>query len=77
MAAHAKTYVRYILKGLDPATVETVFRCHAALLEAARARAEIVFSPVAIDDLRGLPGYLAQYDPAAASRIAVPIGRCL
>jgi predicted transposase YbfD/YdcC len=35
--APAYTSIRYILKGLDPATVETVFRHHAALLEAARA----------------------------------------
>jgi hypothetical protein len=35
--APAHTSIRYILKGLDPATVETVFRRHAALLEAARA----------------------------------------
>jgi DDE_Tnp_1-associated len=34
--APAHTAVRYILQGLDPATVETAFRCHAALLQAAR-----------------------------------------
>ena len=35
--APAYTAVRYILKGLDPADVEAVFRRHAALLQAARA----------------------------------------
>jgi len=35
--APAHTAVRYILKGLDPAAVEAVFRRHAALLQAARA----------------------------------------
>jgi hypothetical protein len=36
--APAYTAVRYILKGLDPADVETAFRRHAALLQAARAK---------------------------------------
>jgi hypothetical protein len=35
--APAHTAVRYILQGLDPAAVETAFRRHAALLQAARA----------------------------------------
>jgi DDE_Tnp_1-associated len=35
--APAHTAIRYILKGLDPAAVEVVFRRHAALLQAARA----------------------------------------
>jgi len=35
--APAYTAVRYILKRLDPADVEVVFRRHAALLQAARA----------------------------------------
>jgi hypothetical protein len=35
--APAHTAVRYILKGLDPAAVEAVFRRHAALLQAAHA----------------------------------------
>jgi hypothetical protein len=35
--APAHTAIRYILKGLDPADVEAVFRRHAALLQAARA----------------------------------------
>ena len=35
--APAHTAIRYILKGLDPAKVEAVFRRHAALLQAARA----------------------------------------
>ncbi len=35
--APAYTAVRYILKRLDPADVEAVFRRHAALLQAARA----------------------------------------
>ena len=35
--APAHTALRYILKGLDPVAVETVFRRHAALLQAARA----------------------------------------
>ena len=35
--APAHTAVRYILQGLDPATLETAFRHHAALLQAARA----------------------------------------
>ena len=35
--APAHTAVRYILQGLDPATVEASFRRHAALLQAARA----------------------------------------
>ena len=35
--ARAHTAVRYILKGLDPAAVEAVFRRHAALLQADRA----------------------------------------
>lgn len=35
--APAHTAVRYILQGLDPAGVETSFRRHAALLQAARA----------------------------------------
>jgi len=34
--APAHTAVRYILKGLDPAGVEAVFRRHAALLQASR-----------------------------------------
>lgn len=34
--APAHTAARYILQGLDPAAVEVVFRCHAALLQAAR-----------------------------------------
>ena len=33
--APAHTAIRYILQGLDPAEVETVFRQHAALLQAA------------------------------------------
>ena len=33
--APAHTAIRYILQGLDPATVETAFRRHAALLQAA------------------------------------------
>ena len=33
--APAHTAVRYILQGLDPAAVETIFRRHAALLQAA------------------------------------------
>ena len=36
--APAHTTIRYILKGLDPAEVETVFRQHAALLQAACAK---------------------------------------
>ncbi len=36
--APAHTAIRYILQGLDPATVEAAFRRHAALLQAARAR---------------------------------------
>jgi len=35
--APAHTAIRYILQGLDPATVEAAFRRHAALLQAARA----------------------------------------
>lgn len=35
--APAHTAIRYILKGLDPAAVEAVFRRHAARLQAARA----------------------------------------
>ena len=35
--APAHTAIRYILQGLDPATVEAAFRQHAALLQAARA----------------------------------------
>jgi len=35
--APAHTAIRYILKGLDPAEVEAVFRRHAALLQTARA----------------------------------------
>ena len=38
--APAHTAVRYILQGLDPAAVETSFRRHAALLQAARATPE-------------------------------------
>lgn len=38
--APAHTVVRYILQGLDPAAVETSFRRHAALLQAARATSE-------------------------------------
>lgn len=38
--APAHTAVRYILQGLDPAAVETSFRRHAALLQAARATSE-------------------------------------
>ena len=36
--APAHTAVRYILQGLDPATVEAAFRRHAALLQAANER---------------------------------------
>jgi hypothetical protein len=36
--APAHTAVRYILQGLDPATVEAAFRRHAALLQAAKQR---------------------------------------
>ncbi len=36
--APAHTAIRYILQGLDPATVEVAFRHHAALLQAARVR---------------------------------------
>ena len=36
--APAHTAVRYILQGLDPATVEAAFRRHAALLQAAKER---------------------------------------
>ncbi len=36
--APAHTAIRYILQGLDPAEVETVFRQHAALLQAACAK---------------------------------------
>jgi len=36
--APAHTAVRYILQGLDPAEVEAVFRCHAALLQETRSR---------------------------------------
>ncbi len=35
--APAHTAIRYILKGLDPAAVEVIFRHHAALLQATRA----------------------------------------
>ncbi len=35
--APARTAVRYILQGLNPAAVEEAFRRHAALLQAARA----------------------------------------
>ncbi len=35
--APAHTAIRYILQGLDPATVENAFRRHAAMLQAARA----------------------------------------
>ncbi len=35
--APAHTAIRYILQGLDPAAVEAAFRCHAALLQAARS----------------------------------------
>ncbi len=35
--APAHTAIRYILQGLDPAGVEAAFRCHAALLQAARS----------------------------------------
>ena len=35
--APAHTAIRYILKGLDPAAVEPIFRRHAALLQAASA----------------------------------------
>ena len=37
--APSHTAIRYILKGLDPADVETAFRRHAARLQAARAPA--------------------------------------
>ena len=37
--APAHTAIRYILQGLDPVAVETVFRRHAALLQAARGTA--------------------------------------
>ncbi|MGH7211878.1 MAG: ISAs1 family transposase [Acetobacteraceae bacterium] len=37
--APAHTAIRYILQGLDPAAVETAFRRHAALLQAALAKA--------------------------------------
>ena len=36
--APAHTALRYILCGLDPQAVEAVFRCHAALLQAAQAQ---------------------------------------
>ena len=36
--APAHTAIRHILKGLDPADVEVVFRQHAALRQAARAK---------------------------------------
>lgn len=34
--APAHTAIRYILRGLDPTAIETVFRCHAARLQATR-----------------------------------------
>jgi len=37
--APAHTAIRYILQGLDPTAVETVFRRHASLLQAALAKA--------------------------------------
>jgi len=62
--APAHTAIRYILQGLDPVAVETVFRRHAALLQAARGTA--AGGSIALDGktLRG--SFDAFHDRAAA-----------
>ncbi len=70
--APAHTAVRYILQGLDPATVEAAFRRHAALLQAASEKQGQ--GSIALDgktlrgsvEPRGSPGFDKFNDRAAA-----------
>ena len=52
--APAHTAVRYILQGLDPATVEVVFRRHAALRQTARATPSPSYSGHGRDSAAGV-----------------------
>ena len=64
--APAHTAIRYILKGLDPATVEPIFRRHAALLQAARATAG--GGSIALDG-KTLRGSFDNFNDHAAAQI--------
>ncbi len=64
--APAHTAIRYILKGLDPAEVEVIFRKHAALLQAARAAPGQ--GSIALDG-KTLRGSLDNFNDRAAAQI--------
>jgi len=64
--APAHTAVRYILQGLDPATVEAAFRRHAALLQAARATPG--HGSIALDG-KTLRGSFDKFNDRAAAQV--------
>jgi hypothetical protein len=64
--APAHTAVRYILQGLDPAAVETIFRRLAALLQAARATPRQ--GSIALDG-KTLRGSLDNFHDRAAAQV--------
>ena len=64
--APAHTAVRYILQGLDPATVEVAFRRHATLLQAARATSGQ--GSIALDG-KTLRGSFDKFNDRAAAQV--------
>ncbi|MCW8308036.1 ISAs1 family transposase [Acidiphilium sp. PA] len=64
--APAHTAIRYILQGLDPATVETAFRRHAALLQAAGGAPEQ--GSIALDG-KTLRGSFDNFNDRAAAQV--------
>lgn len=64
--APARTAVRYILQGLDPAEVEAAFRRHAALLQAARATSGQ--GSIALDG-KTLRGSFDKFNDRAAAQV--------
>jgi hypothetical protein len=65
--APAHTAIRYILQGLDPAEVETVFRQHAALLQAACTKSGQARS-IALDG-KTLRGSFDNFTDRAAAQV--------
>ncbi len=64
--APAHTAIRYILQGLDPATVETAFRRHAALLQAANGT--LGQGSIALDG-KTLRGSFDNFNDRAAAQV--------
>ena len=64
--APAHTAIRYILQGLDPATVENAFRRHAAMLQAARATSGQ--GSIALDG-KTLRGSFDKFNDRAAAQV--------